>query len=201
LKRQLRHTNRSKADLNSSQQWLFNILIDKDDLKPSDRFTYGDLLYGVPNALMCVETVLFSAAFWYAFSSAEYAHKSGMRRVPLWRAVIDALNPYDMVHGVARAVGLLVGGSGAKNQDVTSYVAEPTTRSGRGRYRTLEGMESLAQPDRSRSRTPVYTGVAPQSPPRYDAYSGHLSADFRTDRSQSPGVDTRYDAARGRDMV
>jgi hypothetical protein len=116
--------------------------------------------------------------------------------------MIDALNPYDMIHGVARAVGLLVGSSGAKHQDMTAaYVAEPTTRSGRGRYRTLDGMESLAQPDRSRSRTPMHTGVPPQSPPRYDAYSGHLSADVRTDRSQSPGVDTRYDAARGRDMV
>lgn len=150
---------------------------------------------------MCVETVLFSVAFWYAFSSAEYAHRSGMGRVPLWRAVIDALNPYDMIHGVARAVGLLAGGSGAKHQVVDSYAAEPTTRSGRGRYRTLDGMESLAQPDRSRSRTPMHTGVPPQSPPRYDTYSGHLSADFRTGHSQSPGVDTRYDAARGRDMV
>jgi hypothetical protein len=183
------------------KQWLFNILIDKDVLKPSDRFSYGDLLYGVPNALMCIETVLFSAAFWYAFSSAEYAHKSGMRRLPLWRAVLDALNPYDLIHGVARAVGLLVGSSGAKHQNVTEYVAEPTTRSGRGRYRTLDGMESLAQPDRSRSRTPLHTGVAPQSPPRYDAYSGHLSAGGRDDRSLSPAVDTRYDAARGRDMV
>ena len=150
---------------------------------------------------MCVETVLFSAAFWYAFSSAEYAHKSGMRRLPIWRAIPDALKPYDLVHGVARAVGLLVGSSGAKHHDVATYVAEPTTRSGRGRYRTLEGMESLAQPDRSRSRTPLHTGVAPQSPPRYDAYSGHLSAGVGDDRSQSVDVDTRYDAARGRDMV
>jgi len=190
-----------EADRNSSK-WLFNILIDKDVLKPSDRFSYGDLLYGVPNALMCVETVLFSAAFWYAFSSSEYSHKPGMHRAPLWKAIPDALNPYDLIHGVARAVGLLFGSSGAKHQDITSYVAEPTTRSGRGRYRTLDGMESLAQPDRSRSRTPLQTGgVAPQSPPRYDAYSGHLAAGVRDDRSRSPAVDTRYDAARERDMV
>jgi hypothetical protein len=182
-----------------SQQWLFNILIDQDVLSPSDRFSYGDLLYGVPNALMCVETVLFSAAFWYAFSSSEYAHKSGVRRLPLWKAGIDALNPYDLLHGVARAVALLTGCFGAQRRGVGSSIPESTTRSGRGRYRTLDGMESLAQPDRSRSRDPLHTGVAPQSPPRYEAVPGHLSAGERNDRSQSPGVD--HDAVRGRDMV
>lgn len=157
-------------------------------------------MYGVPNALMCIETVLFAGAFWYAFSSSEYAHKSGSRRLPLWRAVLDALNPYDLIHGVARAVGLLVGGFGARRRDNAPRVSQPVTRSGRGRYRTVDGMESLAQPDRSRSRTPLHTGVPPQSPPRYEE-SGHLSAGMGYDRSQSPGVDTRYDAVRGRDMV
>jgi hypothetical protein len=151
---------------------------------------------------MCVETVLFSAAFWYAFSSTEYAHKSGMRRLLLWKAVIDALNPYDLIHGVARAVVLLTGCFGARRRDAASRVPESTTRSGRGRYRTLDGTASLAQPDRSRSRTPLHTGVAPQSPPRYEAFPGHLSAGERNDRSQSPGVDSsHYDVVRGRDMV
>ena len=190
-------TNKCNQTDRKPQQWLFSILIDQGVLEPSDSFSYGDLMYGVPNALMCIETVLFAAAFWYAFSSSEYAHKSGARRLPLWRAVFDALNPYDLIHGVARAVGLLVG---ARRGNTAPRVSQPVTRSGRGRYRTVDGMESLAQPDRSRSRTPLHTGLEPQSPPRYEE-SGHLSAGMGYGRSQSPGVDTRYDATRGRDMV
>lgn len=81
--------------------------------------------------------------------------------------------------------------------------SEPVTRSGRGRYRTLDGMESLAQPDRSRSRTPLGGELGQySSPPRYEVASGHLAAGgMRQDRSQSPAVDTRYDPVRGRDMV
>ena len=151
---------------------------------------------------MCVETVLFSAAFWYAFSSSEYAHKSGVRRLPLWKAALDALNPYDLIHGVARAVVLLISCFGGKRHETTSYAPEPITQGGRGRYRTVDGMNSLAQPDRSRSRTPLHTGVAPQSLPRYDeAFSGRLSVGARNDRSQSPGVDAHFSASRGRDMV
>jgi hypothetical protein len=188
-----------KAD-RQTNQWLFNILIDQDVLSPSSSFSYGDLVYGLPNALMCVETILFSAAFWYAFSSSEYSHKTGLRRLPLLRAVIDAANPYDLIHGVVRAVMILVGCCAGRRDDA-AQISEPVTRSGRGRYRTLDGMGSLAQPERSRSRAPLQEGEGLE-PPRYEVSSAeHLSADIRNDRSQSPGVELRYEAVRGRDMV
>lgn len=152
---------------------------------------------------MCIETVLFSAAFWYAFSSAEYAHKSGARRLPLWKSVLDALNPYDLIHGVARAVMLFTGCFGGRRRGNAVQKSGPVTRSGRGRYRTVDGTESLARPDRSRSRTPLHpdVGVALQSPPRYEASQGQLSAGMRYDRAPSPGVESQYDTVRERDMV
>lgn len=159
-------------------------------------------MYGIPNALMCVESVLFCAAFWYAFSSSEYAHKPNSRRLPLWKAVIDSLNPSDLIRGVARAVTLLLGAFGGRRDGDAVHASAPVTRSGRGRYRTLDGMESLAQPERSRSRTPLGGELGQYSPPRYEVASGHLSAGgVRQERSQSPAGDFRYDPARGRDMV
>jgi hypothetical protein len=150
---------------------------------------------------MCIETILFSASFWYAFSSSEYAHKTSLRRLPLWKAVLDAANPYDLLHGVARAVTLLVGCCGGRRRGGAAQVLEPVTRSGRGRYRTLDGMGSLAQPERSRSRVPLHAGAGVE-PPGYEASeAGHLSADIRNDRSQSPGVDLRYEAVRGREVI
>lgn len=60
-------------------------------------------------------------------------------------------------------------------------------------------MESLARPDRSRSRTPLQGsgGVEEASPPRYDfdGSAGHLSAGGRLERSVSPGLDGQYGGA------
>lgn len=151
---------------------------------------------------MCVESVLFCAAFWYAFSSSEYSHKPNTRRLPLWKAVLDSLNPSDLILGVARAVSLLLGAFGGRGRGDAVYASEPVTRSGRGRYRTLDGMESLAQPERSRSRTPLGGQLGQYAPPRYEDASGHLAAGgVRQERSLSPGGDLRYEPARGRDMV
>jgi hypothetical protein len=158
-------------------------------------------VYGLPNTLMCIETILFSASFWYAFSSSEYATKTALRRLPLWKAVLDALNPYDLLHGVVRAVMIIVGCCGRRRRGDAVKPSEPVTRSGRGRYRTLEGMESLAQPERSRSRVPLQTDAGVE-PPGYEvSEAGHPSYGIRNDRSQSPGVDLRYDVVRGREVV
>jgi len=62
-------------------------------------------------------------------------------------------------------------------------------------------MESLAVPDRSRSRTPLQ-GEA--SPPRYEFKSsqqGHLSVGVRQERSLSPGLDRQYGAVGERGMI
>lgn len=191
------------------QTWIFSILISKQVIKTSSSFTYGDLTYGIPNALMCVETVLFSAAFWYAFSSTEYGSnaKPRIERMPLWRAVFDALNPYDLLHGIVKAFVLLTGGNMGGKTGPTLQ-----TRTGKGRYQTLDGMESLSRPavshERNASDQSYYGGAAVMnpgmyqppagSPPEYDPTKSYLMADARSARSPSPsGMEMR----RERDMV
>lgn len=191
------------------QTWIFNILISKEVIKTSSSFTYGDLLYGVPNTLMCCETILFSAAFWYAFSSTEYSSNAKPRseRMPLWRAVFDALNPYDLLHGIAKAVVLLTGRDMGGKSGPTLM-----TRNRKGRYQTLDGMESLARPgvthERHESENFYYGGQGVMNPgmyqppagppPEYDPSRSYLMADARPARSPSPSG-TRM--ARERDMV
>lgn len=83
------------------QAWIFNILVDKDVLKTSSDFSYGDWLYGLPNVLTCAEMVIFSASFWYAYSSSEYSSSSRSQGHALGfgSAIADALNPMDLLRG------------------------------------------------------------------------------------------------------
>lgn len=158
-------------------------------------------MYGLPNAIVCVECIFFSAAFWYAFSSSEYAEKPSTHHIPLWRAIPHALNPYDLVCGVARAVGLLSGCFGNRSRSYDDmHAPAPITRADRGRYRTLDNMESLAVPDRSRSRTPLQ---GEGSPPRYEFKGSqeHLAVGVRQERSLSPGLDRQYGAVGEGGMV
>lgn len=190
------------------QTWVISILISKQVIKTSSSFTYGDLVYGVPNTLMCVETVLFSAAFWYAFSSTEYSSNARRsERMPIWRAVFDAMNPYDLLHGIVKVFVLLAGGKvGGKSSPSFQ------TRTAKGRYQTLDGMESLSRPavshERHASDQSYYGGASvmnpamyqpPEgSPPEYDPSKSYLMADARPARSPSPsGMEMR----RERDMV
>ncbi|KAM0720406.1 hypothetical protein Q7P37_004542 [Cladosporium fusiforme] len=184
------------------QSWIFNILIDKNVIHTSSTFTYGDLLYGIPNVLTCIESIFFAASFWYAFSSTEYSSSSG-RRLPLWRAVLDALNPSDLIFGILRMFASLGSGAGSES----SQGIAPMTRSGRGRYRTLDGMESLSRPERSRSRTPFQEAEwrsdasgsmgRQDSPPRYDAPSSYLSPGGRS----NVRTERQYGFVEERDMV
>ena len=48
--------------------------------------------------------IVFALGFWYAFSSTEYGTKAKPDQNPLpwWKAVVDALNPWDLIFGIAR---------------------------------------------------------------------------------------------------
>lgn len=48
--------------------------------------------------------VLFAFGFWYAFSSTEYssAAKPYEKPLPWWRAILHALNPSDLLFGIAK---------------------------------------------------------------------------------------------------
>ncbi|KAK3112050.1 hypothetical protein LTR53_012071 [Teratosphaeriaceae sp. CCFEE 6253] len=86
------------------QAWIFSLLLQYEVIKPSATFSYNDVLWGVPGLATCAEMVLFSLAFWYAFSSTEYGSNAKPRDppLPLGTAVLHAINPWDLFVGVAR---------------------------------------------------------------------------------------------------
>ncbi|KAF1344172.1 organic solute transporter subunit alpha/Transmembrane protein, partial [Delphinella strobiligena] len=86
--------------LNVLQTWIFKILVQHNVLKPSNRLSYADLLYGVPAALTSMESVLFALSFHYAFSSGEYASKP--KCMSFVRAVVNSANPMDLLKGMLR---------------------------------------------------------------------------------------------------
>ena len=90
-------------------QTIFSILIGHDVIKASSTFSYDDLLYGLPSLLTCCEMAILSLGFWYAYSSTEYgsSKKAMQPRMPLWKAVLDAENPWDLLVGIARIFGII----------------------------------------------------------------------------------------------
>ena len=88
-------------------QFVFSILRSK--VTGSSKITYNDATIGIPACLVCIEQIFFAAAFYYTFSSKEYSneHEDGSStRYPLGRAIGDALNPSDLLRGIASAFGL-----------------------------------------------------------------------------------------------
>lgn len=147
------------------QQWIFSLLLEYHVIKTSAAYSYNDILYGIPATATCAEMVLFSLGFWYAFSSTEYSSKAKPREqaLPVWKAALHALNPWDIIAGMARIFPLCgevrrtgdwqayrlatrdKGISGAVRKGIRKY--KNRKGQGQGRYQELdEGAESLTQP-------------------------------------------------------
>ncbi|TKA66260.1 hypothetical protein B0A55_08419 [Friedmanniomyces simplex] len=90
------------------QAWVFSLLLQYKVIKPSATFSYNDILWGVPGLATCAEMALFSLGFWYAFSSTEYGSNVKPRDPPLslGKAILDAMNPWDLISGIARIFSL-----------------------------------------------------------------------------------------------
>ncbi|CAJ2513468.1 Uu.00g015870.m01.CDS01 [Anthostomella pinea] len=166
-----------------AQAWVFSILLERNVVKTSPAFSYNDILWGIPGVATCAEMALFSLGFWYALSSTEYGSsaKPQDRPLPLWRAVLDAMNPTDFILGIWRIFPLFgeVHRSGdwklwraeAKNRGITGAVRKgakkyTNRKAGKNsRYQQLdEGLEHLQQPWESHSRTASGTSDSGQYP-------------------------------------
>jgi len=117
------------------QAWAFSLLLEKGVVKTSPSFSHDDLLWGVPALLTCAEMFLFSIGFWYAFSSSEYSSSAHPRDrpLPLWKAVLDALNPWDLMMGIARIVPLIA--QMQRSGDFTKWTAARKEEKAAKRYR------------------------------------------------------------------
>ncbi|KAF2097000.1 DUF300-domain-containing protein [Rhizodiscina lignyota] len=80
---------------------------------PTAYVTYDDIYYGIPNTLTCLEGVIFSFLFLWAFNTSvyhpEYQNTQG-RRMPFWRAIFNAMNFTDIVKGVTFMFALITEG-------------------------------------------------------------------------------------------
>ncbi|KAK5131948.1 hypothetical protein LTR08_000460 [Meristemomyces frigidus] len=169
------------------QTWIFGILIKKNVLRHSDRLSFGDLVYGIPNTLLGIEMVIFSLSFWYAYSASEYSSSAKPRVPPLdfLHAVFDALNPSDLLLGIAHIFSLIgghgyatLGGRydghhagdvveygpvGANEQSHGSRGAEPLIQGSQEGYRYDHAMSEMAcpaTPPMEADPAKAYLGVA-----------------------------------------
>ena len=194
----------------SHSQWVFNILLDRNVIKPSKATSYGDLLYGIPNMLTCIEMVIFSSAFWYAYSSTEYSSKARPQSAPLpiYKAAFDAINPFDLFAGIVRAFKLALHmqkSGGFAEWSAAKAEAKVAKNGSRGRYQTADGMEPISYPQDMHGRYASNTGFYPMDdrqplyqppstpPPGYGGPNkGYLMDGTRSERSPSQESGERY---------
>lgn len=197
--------------LNVLQTWIFKILVQHNVLKPSSRLSYADLSYGVPAALTSMESVLFALSFHYAYSSGEYASKP--QRMSFVRAVVNSVNPMDLLNGMVRTTSLLVYSRNKEDyvtadSSVKPLRAFPSDRASSPALEyaapefSLRPMETQAPPPSREAafrqqggseRLNVYGLV------RRDSLTLQCRSSPRRGRSPSPGL--LKDGTEGRDMV
>ncbi|KAK0865969.1 hypothetical protein LTS02_005064 [Friedmanniomyces endolithicus] len=147
---------------------------------PSATITYNDINFGVPAFLTCVEAVAFSLIFHWSYSSKEYqdGHRINRlggvaQRTSTFKAILDALNPSDIIVGTTTAVGLLF----------TRVQSRYGARSAPQREKLMGddnvGMEPLSyrSGNNNSHRMRGYSGgsdPSEQSPPLEEQYEGGL---------------------------
>lgn len=109
-------------------------------VEPTKHMAYPDLKIGIPSLLLCIEMAIFSILHLFAFPYKPYSKGPGadLGKYPLSptsglnevgpkqggflgvKAIIDAMNPWDMVKGFARGMRWLVVGRKHREQD-SSY--------------------------------------------------------------------------------
>ena len=80
-------------------------------VKGGDKVTFLDDTIGIPGLLVCGEQVLFSILMFLAYGTQEYKPGASrtQQKLSLPSAMIDALNPADLIRGIAVAAGYLLG--------------------------------------------------------------------------------------------
>lgn len=99
--------------LSTLQTMLFSILSSTGAVKPSSTLSFDDFYFGIPSILICGEMVLFSLFNFYAYPIKPYSQplKGGVHYYGGFlgiKALLAALNPMDLVSGMALAVQYLI---------------------------------------------------------------------------------------------
>lgn len=126
------------------QTFLISILTSStlNVVTPNAKVAYPDLKVGVPSLLLCIEMAIFAVLHLFAFPWKPYASGSKVPDYPLsptngpkdtvgpkqggllgWRAIADAMNPWDLVKGFARGMRWLFIGVKHRENDISYKVS------------------------------------------------------------------------------
>jgi hypothetical protein len=126
------------------QSFLISILTSStfNVVTPNSKVAYPDLKVGVPSLLLCIEMAIFAVLHLFAFSWKPYASGSKIQDYPMsptsgpknsvgpkqggilgWRAIVDAMNPWDLVKGFARGMRWLFIGVKRRENDISYKVS------------------------------------------------------------------------------
>ncbi|KAK0996964.1 hypothetical protein LTR54_010041 [Friedmanniomyces endolithicus] len=162
--------------------------------------TYNDINFGVPAFLTSVEAVVFSLIFHWAYSSKEYqdGHRLNRlggvaQRTSTLKAILDALNPSDIIVGTTTAVGLLF------TRVQSRYGARSAPQREKLMGDSNVGMEPLSYRSGNNNnkshRMRGYSGDSDpneqQSPPLEDQYEGGLYEPAMPRSAQDPSAKGR----------
>jgi hypothetical protein len=105
-------------------------------IKPTSKLAYPDLKVGIPSLLICIEMAIFALLHQWAFPWQEYGEGGAGSKYPVpgpgtpfntlgpkqggflgWKAIADAMNPWDLVKGFARGMKWLLFGVRKREND------------------------------------------------------------------------------------
>ena len=116
------------------QTIAISLLTSSGGVKASDKFQTPDIKIGIPAMLLCIEMAIFAVFHFWAFSwkpytlnSKEYmsttipgespqAYQGGFLGI---KAMIDSMNPWDMIKAIGRAARWLFKGRKHRHHDVS----------------------------------------------------------------------------------
>lgn len=163
-------------------------------VEPTSHIAYPDLKIGIPSLLLCIEMAIFSVLHLFAFPYSPYSKGVGseLAKYPLSptsganalgpkqggflgvKAIVDAMNPWDIVKGFARGMRWLVVGRKHREND-SSYKSSTfnTDNTGNENGMTLgpaahDGLQELPIADEFRRSKFGIPGVTAKDEERAD---------------------------------
>ena len=111
---------------------LFTALYSTSAVKPNSTLSYDDIIFGIPNLILCAEMVIFSLLHLYAYNVGPYkiGHASSRGTAyeggPLGiKAIFASMNPIDFIESLFTAVGYALGKQSRRSNSYDDMGVQP----------------------------------------------------------------------------
>lgn len=105
------------------QTLIFSILLSTNTIKPTSTLSLPDLVIGVPGLMVCIECVIFSLIFLWAYAPTpykvrEYESEQGTYTGSLtfFAALVDVLDVRDLLSGIFNLLAAFQGWKGGARE-------------------------------------------------------------------------------------